>query len=69
MTDFDKLYQQLMESVMCVEKFDHEMGSSRKIDADKLIDYINRIIVRRETPKKQKKNLKKAMKNLKEMII
>jgi len=60
MTDFDKLYQQLMESVMCVEKFDHEMGSSRKIDADKLIDYINRIIVRRETPKKQKKEFEKG---------
>ena len=58
MDNFNNLYRKLMESVVYVEKFDPEMGSSKKIDADELIDYINRVIARKENPKEKNSKMK-----------
>ena len=58
MDNFNKLYRELMENVVYVEKFDPEMGSSKKIDADELIDYINRVIARKENPKEKNSKMK-----------
>ena len=40
------------------EKFDNEMGNTRKINSEELIDYINRVINRRENLKVKDKKMK-----------
>jgi hypothetical protein len=63
MSDFDKLFQRLMKSVIVSEAFDSEMGSSRKIDSQELIDYINRVINRKNNPKSKVKDNKMKIKD------
>jgi hypothetical protein len=40
------------------EAFDNEMGASKKIDAKELVDYINRVINRKEDPKNRDNKMK-----------
>lgn len=51
MSNFNEVYEKLMKNFTLVEQFDPEMGSTKKIDSTQLIDYINRVISRRDNPK------------------
>lgn len=54
-------FKRYIENVHLNEKFDPDMGNNEPFDPDKLIEYINRILQRREASKKEtKKDNKKS---------
>jgi hypothetical protein len=60
MSNFNKLYDRLFESFTLVEKFDPEMGATKQIDSAQLIDYINRVISRKDNPKIKDSKMSKS---------
>jgi hypothetical protein len=54
----EQLYEDIYfeQYIKLIEKFDPEMGNNQPFDANKLIEYINRILQRREAGLKKSKN-------------